>query len=187
MLLAWVWAACVWTSIFPLAVLNNAWIMCLKLSLELQSSGTLEKSYVSLSKHTFRKDMYMYMYLNFPICSSCHSNNNASFFYIKKKRDFSYVFWIDFTSWWNWKNHLQIKLQQRDILFTFQPRKLSFLGINYCFLVTRNYIYISAKKEDLLCFTFYLKFLKKTRSWQTKRFRTLLLFRALLFDSCQCL
>ena len=27
------------------------------------------------------------------------------------------------------KNHMQIKLQQRDILFAFQPRKPSYLGI----------------------------------------------------------
>ena len=54
---------------------------------------------------------------------------------------------------------MQIKLQQRDILYAFHPGKESFLGINYCLLVARNYIYISANNEDS-CFNFYLTFLK---------------------------
>ena len=70
------------------------------------------------------------------------------------------VFWTDFTSWWNCKNSMQIKLQQRDILYAFHPGKESFLGINYCLLVARNYIYISANNEDSFCFNFYLTFLK---------------------------
>ena len=68
--------------------------------------------------------------------------------------DFSKVFWIDFTSWWNCKNNTQIELHPRDILFAFHPGKQSFLGINYCLLVARNYIYISAKNEDPFCFCF---------------------------------
>ena len=60
----------------------------------------------------------------------------------------SKIFWTDFTSWWNCKNNTQIWLQQRDILCAFHPGEQSFLGINYCLLATRNYIYISAKNKD---------------------------------------
>ena len=56
---------------------------------------------------------------------------------------------------------MQIKLQQRGVLFAFQPGKLSLLGINYCLLVARAYIYISAKNEDHFYFTSYLKLPKK--------------------------
>ena len=56
---------------------------------------------------------------------------------------------------------MQIKLQQRGVLFAFQPGKLSLLGINYCLLVARTYIYISAKNEDHFYFTSYLKLPKK--------------------------
>ena len=73
---------------------------------------------------------------------------------------FSKIFWTDFTSWWNCKNNYQIRLQQRDILYAFHPGKQSFLGINYFLLAARNYIYISAKNEDPLCFNSYLTFLK---------------------------
>ena len=77
---------------------------------------------------------------------------------------------------------MQIKLKQRDILFAFHPGKQSFLGIDYCLLVARNYVYISAKNVDPFCFTSYLKVLKNKKSpGQTKiRFETLLLFKALL-------
>ena len=40
--------------------------------------------------------------------------------------DFSKVFWIDFTSWWNCKYNMQIKHKQRDILFAFHPGKVFF-------------------------------------------------------------
>ena len=73
---------------------------------------------------------------------------------------FSKIFWTDFTSWWNCKNNTQIRLQQHDILYAFHPGKQSFLGINYCLLAARNYIYISAKNEDPFCFNSYLTFLK---------------------------
>ena len=88
--------------------------------------------------------------------------------------DFSKVFWIDFTSWWNCKNNTQIKLQQRDILFAFHPGKQSFLGINYYLLVARNYcnIYISAK-NDPFCFTSYLTFLKNKLGIDKKTIRDL--------------
>jgi len=43
------------------------------------------------------------------------------------------------------KNGTQIKLQQPNILFALHPEKQSLLGINYCLLVGRNDIYISAK------------------------------------------
>ena len=52
-------------------------------------------------------------------------------------------------------------LQQRDILYAFHPGEQSFLGINYCLLAARNYIYISAKNEDHFCFNSYLTFFKK--------------------------
>ena len=45
---------------------------------------------------------------------------------------------------------MQIRLQQRDILFAFQPGKPSFLGSNYCLLVARNK---KKKIEDSFCFT----------------------------------
>jgi len=63
---------------------------------------------------------------------------------------------------------MPIKLHQRDNLFAFYPRKQSFLGINYCLLVARNHIYISAKNEDPFWFTSYLKFLKKQALDQQK-------------------
>ena len=72
----------------------------------------------------------------------------------------SKIFWTDFTSWWNCKNNTQIRLQQRDILYAFYPGEQSFLGINYCLLAARNYIYISAKNKDHFCFNSYLTFLK---------------------------
>ena len=40
--------------------------------------------------------------------------------------DFSKVFWINFTSWWNCKYNMQIKLKQRDILFAFHSEKQCF-------------------------------------------------------------
>ena len=70
------------------------------------------------------------------------------------------VFWIKFTSWWNSKNNPQINLQQRDILFALHPEKKSFLGINYCLLVARQYIYIAAKNDGPFCVTAFPKFLK---------------------------
>ena len=77
---------------------------------------------------------------------------------------------------------MQINLQQRDILFALYPEKQFFLGINYCLLVTRNYVYISVKNEDPVCFASNLKFLKK----QARRFENFLLSKALvLFDSCE--
>ena len=92
----------------------------------------------------------------------------------------SKIFWTDFTSWWNFKNNTQIRLQQRGILYAFHPGKQSFLGINYCLLAARNYIYISAKNEDPFCFNSYLTLKKKTSSGQTVgRFEALLLSRAL--------
>ena len=87
--------------------------------------------------------------------------------------DFSKVFWSDFTSWWNCKNSMQIRLQQRDILYAFHPGKQSFLGINYCLLVARNYIYISAKNEDPFCFNSYLTFLKNRLGVDKKKIRDL--------------
>jgi len=68
---------------------------------------------------------------------------------------------------------MQIKLKQCDILFAFHPRKQSFLGINYCLPVARNYIYISAKNEDPFCFTSYLKFLKNKLGTDEKKIRDL--------------
>ena len=87
--------------------------------------------------------------------------------------DFSKVFWIDFTSWWNCKNKTQIELQPRDILFAFHPGKQSFLGINYCLLEARNYIYISAKNEDPFCFKSYLAFSKNKLGTDKKKIRDL--------------
>jgi len=79
-------------------------------------------------------------------CYLCSGSQTLSHLFVDC--DFSKAFWIYLTSWWNCKNNVQIVLQPRDILFAFHPRKQSFLGINYCLLVARNYIYISAKKED---------------------------------------
>ena len=97
--------------------------------------------------------------------------------------DFSKVFWLDFNSWWNCKNNTQIKLQQPDILFTFDQGKQSFSGIIYCLLVARNYIYIYLQKMNtpsvLIPMSYFLK--KKARDRQKKRFEILLLFRELLF------
>ena len=87
--------------------------------------------------------------------------------------DFSKAFWSDFTSWWNCKNSMQIKLQQRDIIYAFHPGKQSFLGINYCLLVARNYIYISAKNEAPFCFNSYLTFLKNKLGADKKKIRDL--------------
>ena len=87
--------------------------------------------------------------------------------------DFSKVFWIDFTSWWNCKNNTQIVLQPRNILFAFNPGKQSFLGVNYCLLVARNYIYISAKNEDPFCFNSYLAFLKNELGTDKRKIRDL--------------
>ena len=87
--------------------------------------------------------------------------------------DFSKVFWIDFTSWWNGKYNMQVKLKLRDILFAFHPGKQPFLGINYCLLVARNYIYISAKNEDPFCFTSYLKLKKNKLRTDRKKIRGL--------------
>ena len=42
--------------------------------------------------------------------------------------DFSKVFWVDFISWWNYKNNTQIVLQPRNILFAFNPGKKNKLG-----------------------------------------------------------
>jgi len=64
---------------------------------------------------------------------------------------------------WNCKNNKQTKLQQRDIIFAFHPKKNSFLGINFCLLVARNYIYTAAKTEDLFWFTSFLTFKKKNK------------------------
>ena len=75
--------------------------------------------------------------------------------------NFSKVFWTDFTTWWNCRNSTLIRLQQRDILYAFHPGKQSFLGVNYCLLVAKNYIYISAKNEDPFCFNSYFTFFKK--------------------------
>ena len=61
----------------------------------------------------------------------------------------SKIFWTDFTSWCSCKNNTQIRLQQRDILYAFHPGEQSFLGINYCLLAARNYIYISEKNKDI--------------------------------------
>ena len=87
--------------------------------------------------------------------------------------DFTTIFWIDFTSWWNCKNSRQIRLQQHDILYAFHPGKQSFLGINYCLLVARNSIKISAKNEDPFCFNSFLTFLKNKRGKDKKRIRDL--------------
>ena len=93
----------------------------------------------------------------------------------------SKIFWTDFTSWWNCKNNTQIRHQQRDILYAFHPGEQSFLVINYCLLLARNYIYISAKNKDHFCFNSYFTFFKKTSSGQKKgRFEALLLSRALV-------
>ena len=85
---------------------------------------------------------------------------------------FSKIFWTDFTSWWNCKNNMQIRLQQRDILYAFHPGKQSLLGIN-CLLAARNYIYISAKNEDPFCFNSYLTFLKNKLGTDKKKIRGL--------------
>ena len=68
---------------------------------------------------------------------------------------------------------MQIKLQQRDIIYAFHPGKQSFLGINYCLVVARNYIYISAKNEDPFCFNSYLTFLKNKPGADKKKIRDL--------------
>lgn len=46
----------------------------------------------------------------------------------------------------------QINFQQCDILFTLHPEKQSFLGINYCVLVARQYIYIATEMKTLSFF-----------------------------------
>jgi len=80
---------------------------------------------------------------------------------------------------------MQIKLKQHDILFAFHPRKQSFLGINYCLLVARNYIYISAKNEDPFCFTSYLKFLKNKLRTDKKKIHSFIhsVYFALLINA----
>ena len=49
----------------------------------------------------------------------------------------------------------------------------SFLGINYCLLVARNDIKISAKNEDPFCFNSFLTFLKNKLGKDKKRIRDL--------------
>ena len=92
------------------------------------------------------------------ICYLCSGSQTLTHLFVEY--DFSKVIWINFTSWWNCTNHMQINLQRPDILFAFHLGKPPFLGINYCLPVARNYIYISAKNEDPFCFTSYFKFLK---------------------------
>ena len=83
-------------------------------------------------------------------------------------------FWIKFTSWWNSKNNPQVNnLQQRDILFALHPEKQTFLGINYCLLVARQYIYFATKNEDPFCFTAFLKFLKNKLRIDKQKIRDL--------------
>ena len=68
---------------------------------------------------------------------------------------------------------MQINFQQRESLFPLLPETQFFLGINYCLLVTRNYIYISSKNEDTLCFTSYLIFVKNKLGINEKKIREL--------------
>ena len=104
-------------------------------------------------------------------CYLCSGSQTFAHFFVEC--DFSKVFWIDFTSWWNCKNNTQIKLEQCDILFAFHPGKQSILGVNYCLLVARNYISISAKNEDPFCFTSYLTFLKNKLGIDKKKIQDL--------------
>lgn len=104
-------------------------------------------------------------------CYLCNGSQTLTHLFVEC--DFSKVFWIEFTSWWNSKNNMQINLQQRDILFALHPEKQSFLGINYCLLVARQYIYIAAKNEDPFCFTAFLKFLKNKLGIDKKEIRDL--------------
>jgi len=115
----------------------------------------------------------------YSVCCNCR-NGSQTLMHLFVECDFSRVFWIEFTFWWNSKNNMQINLQQRDILFALHPEKKSFLGINYCLLVAKQCIYTSnAKNEDPFCFTAFLKFLKNKLGINKRRFETLLLFRAL--------
>lgn len=104
-------------------------------------------------------------------CYLCSGSQTLAYLFVDC--EFSNVFWIDFTSWWNCKNNTQIEPQPRNILFAFHPGKQSFLGINYCLFVARNYIYISAKNEDPFCFNSYLAFLKNKLGTDKKKIRDL--------------
>ena len=102
--------------------------------------------------------------------------------------DFSKVFWIDITSCRSCKNSPQIKFKQRDILYAFHPGKQSFLGINFCLLEARNYIYISAKNEDPFCSNSYLAFfLKNKLGTDKKETRDLVTLLSTFCCCCCCL
>ena len=77
-------------------------------------------------------------------CYLCSGSETLTHLFVECH--FSTEIWIDFTSWRNCKNNMQIKLQQCHILFVFQPIKQSFLSIIDCLLVAKNFIYICAKK-----------------------------------------
>ena len=105
-------------------------------------------------------------------CYLCNGRQTLTHLFVEC--DSSKVFWIKFTSWWNSKNNPQVdNLQQRDILFALHPEKQTFLGINYCLLVARQYIYFAAKNEDPFCFTAFLKFLKNKLGIDKQKIRDL--------------
>ena len=105
-------------------------------------------------------------------CYLCNGRQTLTHLFVEC--DSSKIFWIKFTSWWNSKNNPQVdNLQQRDILFALHPEKQTFLGINYCLLVARQYIYFAAKNEDPFCFTAFLKFLKNKLGIDKQKIRDL--------------